>query len=125
MKFSQRKLYTYAIEDTRHAHAARRPKIRGSHHQNLKLQQDFFFSWSTIKITTIVLLYIIRWDFNDYFMFHVFLINSLKVALLLFRNKKRFRRNNFASNSRNLQGKQRHLQTKWEPSHSFKKMSSL
>jgi hypothetical protein len=29
--------YTYAIEDTRHAHAARRPKIRGSHHQNLKL----------------------------------------------------------------------------------------
>jgi hypothetical protein len=29
--------YTYDIEDTRHAHAARRPKIRGSHHQNLKL----------------------------------------------------------------------------------------
>jgi hypothetical protein len=29
--------YTYAIEDTRHAHAARRPKIRGSHHQNFKL----------------------------------------------------------------------------------------
>jgi hypothetical protein len=29
--------YTYAIEDTRHAHATRRPKIRGSHHQNLKL----------------------------------------------------------------------------------------
>jgi hypothetical protein len=29
--------YTYAIEDTRHAHAARRPKICGSHHQNLKL----------------------------------------------------------------------------------------
>jgi hypothetical protein len=29
--------YTYAIEDTRHAHAARRPKIHGSHHQNLKL----------------------------------------------------------------------------------------
>jgi hypothetical protein len=27
----------YAIEDTRHAHAARRPNIRGSHHQNLKL----------------------------------------------------------------------------------------
>jgi hypothetical protein len=48
--------YTYAIEDTRHAHAARRPKIRGSHHQNLKLQQEFFFSWSTIKIITIVLL---------------------------------------------------------------------
>jgi hypothetical protein len=49
----------------------------------------------------------------------------LKVALLLFRNKKRFRRNIFTSNSRNLQGKQRHLQTKWEPSDSFKKMSSL
>jgi hypothetical protein len=36
MKFSPRKLY-FAIEDTRHAHAARRPKIRGSHYQNLKL----------------------------------------------------------------------------------------
>jgi hypothetical protein len=32
-----------------------------------------------------------------------FEINTFKVALLLFRNKKRFRRNNFTSNSRNLQ----------------------
>jgi hypothetical protein len=31
------KSYTYAIEDIRHAHAARRPKMCGSHHQNLKL----------------------------------------------------------------------------------------
>jgi hypothetical protein len=30
----------YAIEDTRHAHAAPRPNIRGSHRQNLKLQQE-------------------------------------------------------------------------------------
>jgi hypothetical protein len=29
--------YTYANEDTRHAHATGRPKICGSHHQNLKL----------------------------------------------------------------------------------------
>jgi hypothetical protein len=29
--------YTYAIEDTRHAHAAMRPKMCGSHYQNLKL----------------------------------------------------------------------------------------
>jgi hypothetical protein len=43
------------------------------------------------------------------------------MALLLFRNKKRFRRNNFTSNSRNLQGKQRHLRTKWEPSPASKK----
>jgi hypothetical protein len=48
--------------------------------------------------------------------FMFFLINNCKVALLLFRNQKRFRRNNFTSNSGNLQGKQRHLQTKWEPS---------
>jgi hypothetical protein len=27
----------YAIKNTRHAHAAQRPNIRGSHRQNLKL----------------------------------------------------------------------------------------
>jgi hypothetical protein len=32
-----RSSYTHAIEDTRHAHAARHPKICGSHHQKLKL----------------------------------------------------------------------------------------
>jgi hypothetical protein len=48
----------YAIEDIRHAHAARRPNIRGSHRQNPKLQQEIFFSWSTIKITLIALLYV-------------------------------------------------------------------
>jgi hypothetical protein len=42
MKFP-RASYTYAIEDTRHAHAARRPKIRGSHHQNLKAVTRIFF----------------------------------------------------------------------------------
>jgi hypothetical protein len=34
----------YAIEDTRHAHAARRPNIRSSHRQNLKsCNKNFFY----------------------------------------------------------------------------------
>jgi hypothetical protein len=45
----------YAIKDTRHTQGARRPNIRGSHRQNLKLTRKKN-SWSTIKITSIVLL---------------------------------------------------------------------
>jgi hypothetical protein len=33
----------YAIKDNRHAHAARRPNIRGFHHQNLKAVTRIFF----------------------------------------------------------------------------------
>jgi hypothetical protein len=55
MKFSPRS-YTYAIEDTRHAQAAMCPKIHSSHHQILSCNMKKKISWSTIKITTIVLL---------------------------------------------------------------------
>jgi hypothetical protein len=58
----------YAIIDTRHAHAARRPKIRGSHRQNLccnKKRKKFmvydqnYFNCSTLAAPIFLNIYMI------------------------------------------------------------------
>jgi hypothetical protein len=50
------KLSSFVYSSSYMLYAARRPKIRSSHRQNIKLQQEYFFSWSTMEITSIVLL---------------------------------------------------------------------